>query len=85
MPQVHPEQLRARVAQRIRDAAKRKGLPLTRLADDAGVSRAHLWTILNGDSGASIDFLAKLALVLNIDPDELVRRYRKPRSGAPGD
>lgn len=79
MPQVQPEELRARVAQRIRDAAKKKGIPLTRLADEAGVSRAGLWVILNGESGASIDTLAKLALVLNIDPDELVRRYRKPR------
>ncbi|MCA9707433.1 MAG: helix-turn-helix transcriptional regulator [Myxococcales bacterium] len=80
MPTVEPEELRARVAQRIRELAKRKGLALTRLADEAEVSRAHLWTILNGESAASIDFLAKLAKVLAVDPDELVRRHRKPRS-----
>ena len=80
MPTVEPEELRARVAQRIRELAKRKGLPLTRLADEAEVSRAHLWTILNGESAVSIDFLAKLAKVLGVDPDELVRRYRKPRT-----
>ena len=80
VPQVQPEELRARVAQRIRDVAKRKGIALTRLADEAGVSRAGLWVVLNGESGVSIDFLAKLALALNVDPDELTRRYRKPRS-----
>ncbi|MEX1366415.1 MAG: helix-turn-helix transcriptional regulator [Nannocystaceae bacterium] len=79
MPRVEPEELRARVALRIRELAKKKGIALTRLADEAGVSRAHLWTILNGESGASIDFLAKLALVMNIDPADLVRRPRKPR------
>jgi len=38
-----------------------------------------LWQILNGEVGASIDTLAKLALALDIDPVELVKRYRKPR------
>jgi len=80
VPKVQPEELRARVAQRIRDAAKKSGVPLTHLADAAGVSRAGLWQILNGEVGASIDTLAKLALALDIDPVELVKRYRKPRS-----
>jgi len=79
VPKVEPDELRARVAQRIREAAKRKGVALTRMADEAGVSRAHLWTILNGESAASLDFIAKIAMALNADPDELVRRYRKPR------
>jgi len=28
---------------------------------------------------ASLDFIAKIAMALNADPDELVRRYRKPK------
>ena len=79
VPTVEPEELRARVAARIREVAKRKGIPLTRLADEADVSRAHLWTILNGEPAASLDFLAKIAKALGVDPDELVRRYRSPR------
>ncbi|MEX1362173.1 MAG: helix-turn-helix transcriptional regulator [Nannocystaceae bacterium] len=74
------EELRARVAKRIRELAQARRLPLTHLADEAGVSRAHLWTVLGGKNAASIDFLAKLAVVLGVDPDELVKRYRKPRS-----
>jgi len=79
VPKVEPDELRARVAQRIREAAKHKGVALTRMADEAGVSRVHLWTILNGESAASLDFIAKIAMALNADPDELVRRYRKPK------
>lgn len=82
MPTVEPEELRARVAARIREIAGRKGLPLTRLADQAEVSRAHLWGVLNGKSAASIDFLAKLARVLDVDPDELVKRPRTPRKAS---
>lgn len=78
VPTVEPEELRARVAARIREVAKRKGIPLTHLADRADVSRAHLWTVLNGESAASLDFLAKVAKALGVDPDELVRRYRAP-------
>lgn len=77
MPTVEPEELRARVAARIREIAGKKGIPLTRLADQAEVSRAHLWGVLNGKNAASTDFLAKLAKPLGIDPDELVRRPRK--------
>ena len=80
VPKVQPDELRARVAQRIRDAAKRKGVALTHLADAAEVSRSGLWQILNGEVGASIDTLARLALVLGIDPGELSRPYRKPKS-----
>lgn len=80
MPQVPPEELRGRLAQRIRDVAKRKGVTLTDLADQAGVSQAAFWEAMSGRSGPSIDFMAKVAMALDVDPGDLVRRYRKPRS-----
>lgn len=82
MPTVTPEQLRERVAARIREIAKRKGITLAALADRAGVSEGGLHLALSGKSGPTINFLAKVAAALDVDPDELVKRYRKPRSPA---
>lgn len=80
MPQATPEELRDRLAKRIREIAKRRGVTLTELADRAGVSQAGFWEAMSGRSGPSIDFVAKVAAALDVDPDELVKRYRKPRS-----
>ena len=71
-----PDELRARVALRIREIAKRKGMPLTQVADAAGISRRHMWIVLRGESAASLDILAKLAAALGVDPSALVRPYR---------
>jgi transcriptional regulator with XRE-family HTH domain len=82
VPQVPPEELRGRLAQRIREVAKRKGITLTDLADRAGVSQAGFWLAMGGKSGPSIDFVAKVAMALDVDPSVLVRPSRKPRSPA---
>ncbi len=73
-------ELRVRVARRIRQLAEARGIPLTHLADRAGVSRAHMWSILYGEKAATIDWLAKVASELEVDPAELLAR---PESGAP--
>ena len=80
MPKVTPEQLRERVATRIRETAKRKGLTLAALADRAGVSEGGLHLALSGKSGPTINFLAKVAMALDVDPSVLVKPERKPRS-----
>jgi transcriptional regulator with XRE-family HTH domain len=77
---VEPEALRARVAARIRELAKRRKLRLIDLADQAGVSRGYLWAILGGESSATLDYLCRLARVLQVDPLELVRPLRTPKS-----
>lgn len=82
MPKVPPEELRERLAQNIREVAKRKGVTLTDLADRAGVSQAAFWESMSGRSGPSIDFVAKVAMALDVDPSVLVRPSRKPRSPA---
>ncbi|MEX1361585.1 MAG: helix-turn-helix transcriptional regulator [Nannocystaceae bacterium] len=74
---VDPEELRARIATRIRAIAKRRKITLSQLSIDSGVSTGHLWAVLGGESAATSDVLAKLARVLRVDPDELVRRPRK--------
>jgi DNA-binding Xre family transcriptional regulator len=77
---VEPDELRARIALRIRELAKRRKLTLSQLAVDSGVSPAHLWAVLGGEHSPSSDILCKLARVLQVDPDELVRRPRKPKT-----
>lgn len=75
---VEPDELRARIAARIRSVAKQRKITLSKLATDSGVSPAHLWAVLGGENAPTSDVLCKLARVLQVDPDELVRRPRKP-------
>lgn len=82
VPKVTPEELRKRVAERIRETTKRKGLTLADLATRAGVSEAGLYLALSGKSGPSIDFVAKVAMALDVDPSALVKPQRKSRSSA---
>lgn len=77
---VEPEELRARIAMRIREVAKRRKITLSQLATESGVSTAHLWAVLGGESAATSDVLAKLARVLRVDPDELVKRPRQSKT-----
>lgn len=72
-----PDEVRARIAARIREIAERRQLPLTKLADQAEVSRTHLWAVLGGRRAPTSDVLTRLANVLRVDPIELLR---KPRS-----
>lgn len=79
-----PEEIRARVATRIREVAARRKVTLNDLADRAHVSRSHLYAVLGGERSATTDVLTKLATALRIDPHELLRPTRKrskPRAG----
>jgi transcriptional regulator with XRE-family HTH domain len=70
------EDLRRRVADRIRAIAERKGVSLRVLAQRADVSRGHLGNVLAGSAAASTDLLARLAHALEVDPEALVKRPR---------
>lgn len=54
-----------------------KQLSIAEVAKRAGVSRAHLYNVLAGDSGPSIDFVAKIAHALRVPPHSLL----EPRRG----
>lgn len=64
--------IRARLADRVREACKVRGLPLSGLAAAAGVSRNHLFAVLAGTKAPTIDYLARLARVLEVDPSALI-------------
>ncbi|MEX1362552.1 MAG: helix-turn-helix transcriptional regulator, partial [Nannocystaceae bacterium] len=55
-----PEELRARIAARLREQAKRRHMTLAQLSESAGVSRTHLWNLTTGRAAVTVDVLAKL-------------------------
>jgi transcriptional regulator with XRE-family HTH domain len=61
------------VARRIRQEAGRQKLPLTHLADRAGVARTQLWSVLRGASSPTLEWLGKVAAALGVDVIELLR------------
>lgn len=64
--------LRALVAGNVRKLAKQRGVAINSLADFAGVSRAQLYDVLAGRKGASLDWIAKLAVALDVAPWQLL-------------
>lgn len=78
------EQLRTLVGERIRALAKRRKVSLRRLPAEAGISRATLYSVLQGKTPATTDTLAKLAYALGVEPIELLRapRAQRPKAGA---
>jgi transcriptional regulator with XRE-family HTH domain len=71
--------LRAVLARRLRAVASDKGIPLTHLADRAGIGRSHMWRILNGEASATLDVVDKLASALDLPPLALLDERHPPR------
>lgn len=85
---VDSDAIRARLADRIREACKVRDLPVSGLAAAAGVSRNHLFAVLAGTKAPTIDYVARLARVLEVDPSALIgpsritARTKRVREGA---
>lgn len=63
---------------------KDRGVTKTELAKKAGLARAHLTMILNGQTRTSFDTAAKLAALLDIDLRDLADRENSaPESAQP--
>jgi len=77
---VTPEELRTRVANRIRKLVWDRRLTLAQLAEEAGVSRGMVQAIVAGRKSPTLDTVAKLAKALRVDPIELLRAPRAKRS-----
>ena len=76
---MEPQELRTVVARNIRGLAEARGTPLNSLADFAGVSRAQLYSVLAGEAAPTTDWLAKIALVLEIEPWKLLAPRTVPK------
>ena len=68
-----------RLVARIREIAKEKGIPLDDLALRSEVSERYLWHVLAGKSSPTLEWVAKVAAGLGVDPHRLIRPHRKPR------
>lgn len=66
------DEIRARLAARLREALDVRGLNKLELATRANVGRPHLYRVLAGTAAASVDYIAKLATVLDVDPGALL-------------
>jgi lambda repressor-like predicted transcriptional regulator len=69
---VEAKTLRRLVARNIRAAAKRKPVALTALADFAGVSRSQVFTVLASSTSPTLDWIAKVANALDVEPWQLL-------------
>lgn len=76
MPAPSRDELRARIAERVREQAARHRITLDRLAADAGVSRTALYNVTTGRGGVTIDTLLKLGQALDVDPVVFLRPYK---------
>lgn len=66
------DEIRMRLAHRLREAIEVRGVTVLDLATRAKVGRPHLYKVLAGGTAASVDYIAKLATVLDIDPSDLL-------------
>jgi lambda repressor-like predicted transcriptional regulator len=69
---VEPSALRALVAKNVRAAAKGRGVALTALADFAAVSRSQLFAVLALETSPTLDWIAKVATALDVEPWQLL-------------
>ncbi len=67
-------QLREVFATNLRRARQAKGLSQEALAHDADIDRTYISSLERGTYAASVDTIEKLAEVLGVAPDELLRR-----------
>jgi transcriptional regulator with XRE-family HTH domain len=77
---VEPRALRALLAKNIRATARARKVSLTALADFGGVSRAQVFNILRSSSSATIDWIAKVATALDVEPWQLLAPRPKKES-----
>jgi transcriptional regulator with XRE-family HTH domain len=71
---LHTDPLHRRVAARIRALAAARGLPLSHVADRAGVSRGHFTRVVNRRASPTLAYLVRIARALGVDPLELVAK-----------
>jgi len=69
---VEPGALRILLAKNIRATARGKKVSLSALADFGGVSRAQMFNILRCSSSATLDWIAKVAAALEVEPWQLL-------------
>lgn len=80
---VEPSRLRTVLAANVREIAARKKLALNHLADRAGVSRSQTYAVLACEAAPTTDWLAKVALALEVEPWMLLKPPRNLQTITP--
>jgi transcriptional regulator with XRE-family HTH domain len=84
---VDADEIRARLATRLREAIELRGLTLLELSRRAEVGRPHLYGVFAGRTAATVDYIARLATALDVDPAALLGTTpitRRTRRVTPG-
>jgi transcriptional regulator with XRE-family HTH domain len=71
--------LRQVVARNLRILRKQKGLSQEELAFQAGINRNYVGQIEREEKSPTVDTLEKLAMVLKVEPSELLTIKRKDK------
>ena len=71
--------IRALFARNLRSLRQERGLSQEALARAADIDRIYISGLERGTSGATIDMVDKLALVLGVEPAALLQRPRVSR------
>jgi transcriptional regulator with XRE-family HTH domain len=61
-----------RVIEHIREFAAQRGITISHLPDRAGVARSHFWDVLAGRKSPTVSWLARIAVALEVDIDEML-------------
>lgn len=69
--------LRRIVARNLQRLCKQRDLSLTMLADRAVVNTSYLYRVVNMESSPTVDWLCKVAEVLQVEPYELLKNKKK--------
>src|SRR6185436_19849400 len=77
------DELHQRVADRIRELARERRIPVTHLPDRAAVGRSHFWEVMAGRSSPTLEWLGRIAAALEVDAGELLAapRAKPARAG----
>jgi transcriptional regulator with XRE-family HTH domain len=64
------------LARRLREVAKEKRVPLSHVADRAGVARSYFWLLLDGSNSATLAIVQRIAEALDVEPLALLGKER---------
>lgn len=82
------DELQRRLVNHVRELARKRGIPLSHVPDRSGLGRSHFFDVLAGRASPTLDWVAKIASVFEIDPVELfeptARNNAPPDDGSSG-
>lgn len=60
------------LARRLHQLAEERGIPMSHVADRAGIARSHVWALLRAERSATLAMVQRLASVFGVEPIALL-------------